>query len=298
MKISNKLKSRQQPFCSLEFFPPREREQWPAFFDIAGRLRAAAPEFVSITYGAGGSTQDNTLEVARHLHSELGFETLVHLTCVKSSREKIDAFLNSLADAGIENILALRGDPPRGESYDWSGAEFRYAGDLVRYVRDKHPNFEVGVAAYPYPHPESGSFQSDRRYTQQKIQAGASFVITQLMFDVREYFDLVERLNSLGIMVPIIPGVLPVLSLESLRRTLSMCGANMPGKLYFQLEEAHNQGGPEAVKEAGTRFAVEQCRKLLEWGAPGVHLYTLNRAETCLRIVDELRACGALPKPE
>ncbi|MBQ4132442.1 MAG: methylenetetrahydrofolate reductase [Desulfovibrionaceae bacterium] len=295
MKISDKLKNCQKPFCSLEFFPPREREQWPAFYQIVERLAEVNPKFVSITYGAGGSTQDNTLDVARHLHSELGLETLVHLTCVKSNKEKIDAFLNSLKEAGIENILALRGDPPRGEAYDWSSSEFTYASDLVRYVRSRHPGFDVGVAAYPYPHPESKSFQADRKFTQQKIQAGANFVITQLMFDVREYFDLVERLNSLGIMTPIIPGVLPVLSMESLRRTLSMCGANMPGKLFFQLEEAHNQGGAEAVREAGTHFAIEQCRQLLEWGAPGIHLYTLNRAETCLRIVNELRSMGLLP---
>ena len=294
MKISDKIKNCQKPFCSFEFFPPRDRGQWPAFFDIARRLRELNPQFVSITYGAGGSTQDNTLEVARHLHCELGFETLVHLTCVKSSREKIDAFLGDLAAAGIENILALRGDPPQGEDYDWSNAEFHHASDLVRYVRDHHPNFDLGVAAYPYPHPESSSFQLDRSFTQQKIQAGANFVITQLMFDVREYFDLVERLNSMGIMIPIIPGILPVLSMDSLRRTLSMCGANMPGKLFFQMEEAHNQGGPDAVKEAGIQFAIEQCRKLLEWGAPGIHLYTLNRADTVTRIVNELRSSGLL----
>ena len=155
--------------------------------------------------------------------------------------------------------------------------------------------FDVAVAGYPHPHPESHSFHYDRLYTQQKIVAGASFVITQLMFDVREYFDLLERLNSLGIMVPVIPGILPVPSLESLRRTLSMCGANLPAKFFFELEEIHAQGGAEAVKEAGTIFAIEQCAKLLEGGAPGVHLYTLNRAETCLRIVDELRKRGLLP---
>jgi len=290
MRISEKIKTNARPFCSLEFFPPKDREQWPAFFEIAEKLKTVEPLFVSITYGAGGSTQDNTLEVAKHLQKEVGFETLVHLTCVKSSAAKIDSFLNSLADAGIENILALRGDPPQGEDYDWKSAEFHYASDLVSYVRKHHPNFDVAVAAYPYPHPESSSFQCDRRFTQQKIQAGASFAITQLMFDVREYFDLVERLNSLEVTIPIVPGILPVLSLESLRRTLSMCGANMPGKLFFTLEAAHNEGGIEAVKEAGTQFAIEQCAKLLEWGAPGVHLYTLNRAETCLRIVDELRA--------
>ena len=294
MKISSLIKNHQGPFCSLEFFPPKSKEQWPAFYEIAHKLKSVNPLFASITYGAGGSTQDNTLEIARHMQKDLGFETLVHLTCVKSSAEKITNFLNELNSAEIQNILALRGDPPVGEDYNWENAEFRHASDLVSFVRQEFPQFDVAVAGYPHPHPESNSFQCDRFYTQQKIQAGASFVITQLMFDVREYFDLVDRLNSLNIMVPVIPGILPVPSVESLRRTLSMCGANLPAKLFFQLEEIHAEEGPEAVKEAGTVFAIEQCVKLLEGGAPGVHLYTLNRAETCLRIVDELRKRGLL----
>lgn len=289
MKISNLIQNNQGPFCSLEFFPPKSKEQWPAFYEIANKLKAVNPLFASITYGAGGSTQDNTLEIARHMQKDLGFETLVHLTCVKSSAEKITEFLTQLDNAGIQNILALRGDPPVGEEYDWENAEFRHASDLVNFVRKQFPQFDVAVAGYPHPHPESQSFHCDRFYTQKKIQAGASFVITQLMFDVREYFDLVERLKNLDIMVPVIPGILPVPSLESLRRTLSMCGANLPAKFFFHLEEIHAQGGADAVKEAGTIFAIEQCVKLLEGGAPGVHLYTLNRAETCLRIVDELR---------
>lgn len=294
MKISQLLAKQTGPFCSLEFFPPKNKEQWPAFYEIANKLKAANPLFASITYGAGGSTQDNTLEIAAHLQEKLGFETLVHLTCVKSSSEKITDFLESLKKVGIDNILALRGDAPQDEDYDWTSAEFHHASDLVGFVRKNFPSFDIAVAGYPYPHPESESFKSDRHFTQQKIRTGANFVITQLTFDVREYFDLVEHLYELGITVPVIPGILPVLSLESLRRTLSMCGANMPGKLFFELETANEKGGPEAVKEAGTQFAIKQCEKLLEWGAPGIHLYTLNRAETSLRIVNELRQKGIL----
>ena len=289
MKISDKIKANAGPFFSFEFFPPKDRQQWPDFLKTAAKLREENPLFTSITYGAGGSTQENTLEIARSLQSELGFETLVHLTCVKSNASRIDSFLQNISNAGIENILALRGDVPQGEDYNWEDAEFQHASDLVSYVRKNHPNFDVAVAAYPYPHPESSSFKCDRHFTQQKIKAGANFAITQLMFDVREYFNLVENLNSLGVAIPVIPGILPIPSMESLRRTLSMCGANMPGKLLFDLEKAHNEGGTEAVKEAGTRFAIEQCTQLLEWGAPGVHLYTLNRAETCQKIITELR---------
>ena len=295
MKISDLIRQQSEPFCSLEFFPPKNQEQWPAFYAMAARLKKANPLFVSITYGAGGSTQDNTLEIATRLRQDLNFETLVHLTCVNSSREKIRAFMKKLEQAGIQNVLALRGDAPAGEDFDWSSSEFHHASDLVTFVRQNFPDFCVGVAGYPHPHPESISFKIDRHFTRQKIMAGAGLVITQLIFDNREYFDFADALKDLNIDVPVLPGVLPIISLESLRRTLAMCGANLPAQLYFAMEEANEQGGAAAVREAGIEFAIEQCAALLKAGAKGVHLYTLNQAETCLRIVGELRSRGLLP---
>ncbi len=288
MKISTLIERQVDPFCSLEFFPPKKKEEWNEFYTIATRLKEAKPLFVSITYGAGGGTQNNTLEIAAHLQKVLNFETMVHLTCVKSNAQKIIDFMTELTKAGIQNILALRGDPPAGENFDWTDSEFQHASDLVTFIRNNFPNFCIGVAAYPYPHPESPSFKEDRRFTRQKIMAGANLAITQLMFDIREYFELADKLSDLNITV--IPGILPVTSIQSLRRTLSMCGASIPGKLYFELEEADKKGGAEVVKEIGTNFAIEQCINLLKGKAPGIHLYTLNKADTCLKIVNELRS--------
>lgn len=291
MKIVDSITRHNGPFYSLEFFPPKEREQWPAFFGTVEKLKAMDPLFASVTYGAGGGTQDNTLEVTSHLKNGLGLEPMAHLTCVGATRERIADFMEKLREGGVQNVLALRGDPPHGQQIDWADAEFRYASDLVEFVRAEFPDFGVSVAGYPAGHPESVTFADDIYYTRRKIEAGADFVVTQLFFDVREYFDFVGKLRALGVNTPILPGILPIQSFESVRRILSLCGANIPGKLYLELEAANEKGGPEAVREAGIAFAVRQIRSLLDGGAPGIHLYTLNRADMCLQIKD---AVGAL----
>lgn len=288
MKISDKIAQQNAPFYSLEFFPPKEREQWPSFFGTVERLKGMSPLFASVTYGAGGSTQENTLGVTSHLQKEMGIEPMAHLTCVGATRDHVAAFLESLREAGIHNVLALRGDAPAGQTYDWSKGEFHYASDLVSFVRTNFPDFCISVAGYPAGHPESVTFADDIYYARRKIEAGADFVVTQLFFDVREYLDFVGKLRALGVNKPVLPGILPIQSFESVRRILSLCGANIPGKLYLALEEAHEKGGAEAVREAGIAFAVQQIRTLLDAGAPGIHLYTLNRAEMCLRIRDEV----------
>lgn len=286
MKIRQCLEARPRPFYSLEFFPPKDPEQWPDFFDIVDRLQALSPLFASVTCGAGGSTQSYTLDIASRLKRDHGMEPMPHLTCVGATAEGILEAVDGFRREGIDNLLALRGDKPRDAGADWNEGPFRHADDLVRFVQRERPGFGLGVAAYPAPHPESPSFRNDREHLLYKIQAGADLVVTQLFFDSREYFELVEFLRGRGVTTPVIPGVLPIQSLASIRRTLSMCGANIPGKLYLQLEDAHNKGGTEAVKEAGLAFAVEQIKRLLDGGAPGIHLYTLNRAELCLRIAE------------
>lgn len=292
MKIRQALRGRARPFYSLEFFPPKNPEEWPSFFGIVEQLAELDPLFASVTCGAGGSTQAYTLDIASRLKRDYGLEPMPHLTCVGATADSLRAALDGFERAGIDNVMALRGDRPRDAGPDWSEGEFRHAGDLVRFIREDRgqgrTDFGVGVAAYPAPHPESPSFRSDRERLAQKIRAGADMVVTQLFFDSREYFALVESVRERGLDLPIIPGVLPIQSLASIRRTLSMCGANIPGALYLRLEEAHSRGGTEAVKEAGLAFAVDQIRRLLDGGAPGVHLYTLNRAELCLRIADEV----------
>ncbi len=284
MKIIDAI-ARRRPFYSLEFFPPKERENWPTFFATVDKLRSLDPLFVSVTYGAGGGTQDYTLDITAKLARQ-NLQPMAHLTCVGADRASIGEYLQKLMEAGVFNILALRGDVPKGRTICWEDCEFQYASDLVRFVREEFPDFGIGVAAYLTPHPESSSFAADRKALAHKFAAGSDLAITQLFFDYREYFEYVEQMRALGVTNPIVPGVLPIQSLESIRRVLSLSGCNIPAKLYLAVEEAHCGGGAEAVKEAGIAFAVEQIKRLLDGGAPGIHLYTLNKAETCLRIAE------------
>lgn len=274
------------PFVSLEFFPPAATDQLPAFYEAVEELRALHPLFVSVTYGAGGAKQYNTLAATAEL-ARRGLVTMAHLTCVGAEPERITEFLGQLRAAGVNNILALRGDPPRESDWDRESGHFRHAVDLVHFVRQTEPEMGVAVAAYPAPHPESPTWALDRQHTAAKLRAGADFAITQLFFDAREYVALVESLRAQGISAPVIPGIFSIQSFDSFRRVLSLCGANIPARFYLALEEAHQKGGNAAVRETGLAFAVEQIRQLLALGAPGVHLYTLNKAELCLRIARE-----------
>lgn len=286
MNIGASIRQSTKPFYSLEFFPPKDQAQWPNFFETLERLKALNPLFASVTYGAGGSTQDYTIEITGRIRKS-GLEPMAHLTCVGATPERLSHCLQRLAEVGVENVLALRGDAPAGQDWDWSQADFRYSSDLLRFIRRVQPHMGVAVAGYPSPHPESHSFVMDRAHTLEKVRAGADFVVTQLFFDVREYFDLVDFIRSKQVTVPIIPGILPIQSFDSMRRVLSMCGANIPGKLYLELEAANLKGGAEAVREVGLRFAVQQIRQLIDGGAPGIHLYTLNRASLCLQLAQE-----------
>jgi methylenetetrahydrofolate reductase (NADPH) len=302
VKLIDLIKNADGPFYSLEFFPPKEAEQLPGFFAAADALLEMNPLFASVTYGAGGGSQVNTLEVARRLTRDCGYRIMPHLTCVGSSKERIVDYLEQLRSMGISNVLTLRGDVPKhllaGDGrFDWSREAFRHASELADFVREAFPDFGLGVAAYPAPHPESTTLEEDRGYTSIKLRA-SDFAITQIFFDVREYIDMRDRLLARGVDKPILPGLLPIQSFESLRHVLALCGANIPARLYIALEEANRRGGAEAVREAGLRFAVEQIRRLLDAGAPGIHLYTLNKAETCLRIAEAvggLRKAPALP---
>lgn len=286
MRIGELIKKADKPFFSLEFFPPGRAEQLPGFYQTVEQLGKLKPLFISVTYGAGGAKQQNTLAVTSELAGR-GFNVMAHLTCVGAESGAIRAFLAELVKNGVDNVLALRGDPPKDSDWGWSQGEFRYAEDLVRFARREYPQLGIGVAAYPAPHPESVSFEDDRRHTAQKLAAGADFAVSQLFFDTREYSELMRSLAARGIEAPVIPGILPIQSLESLNRVLSLCGANIPGKLYLDLVAANERGGAEAVREAGFAFALEQIRQLLDCGAPGIHLYTLNKSGLCSRLVKE-----------
>lgn len=289
MRIAELLK-REKPFVSLEFFPPRDRALWPAFFAAAEKLRALNPLFVSVTYGAMGSTRDNTMELVARLKNDCGLETMAHLTCMGASVESVNAFLDALVKAGVDNVLALRGDPPADGTVcplD-AGGKLRCAADLVGLIRARHPSLGIGVAAYPEGHPEAPSPESDLAYLKEKLDSGADFAITQLFFDNPVYFDFARRARAAGITKPLIPGILPVLSMGTIDRLVSKCGAHLPPDYLDLLQAADRRGGQSEVAKAGIVHAKDQARGLLAGGAPGVHLYTLNKAEACLEIVKGL----------
>lgn len=290
MKIIDKITKGSQ-FISLEYFPPKGHEEWPAFFRTVERLCSVNPLFASVTYGAGGSTHGDTLEIVTRLQKEHGLEAMAHLTCIGSSPEEVINYLNELASAGVDNVLALRGDRPIDAAAGFSpNPALQHASDLVTLISSSHPDLGIGVAGYPEAHPESLSPEADLSYLKLKIDNGADFSITQLFFDNRLYFDFVQRARSAGINGPIIPGILPVVSLKVIKRIVSLCGGTIPKDFMEALEEADLRGGAVAVQKVGVAFARRQIQELLDAGVPGIHIYTLNRAEVILELVD-----GMLP---
>lgn len=285
----DELLSRGRQFVSLEFFPPKEKDAWPAFFFEVGKLSALNPLFVSVTYGAGGSTQANTLELVTRFSRDFGLNPMAHLTCVGASEASLSAFLKALVDAGVDNVLALRGDPPQGQpDFKPGNAAFQHASDLAGFIRRAYPALCIGVAGYPEKHPQAESLDADIDALKLKLERGGNFAITQLFFDNDAYFAFVEKCRARGIGAPILPGVLPILNLASIKRIASLCGASIPADYLARLEAAAERGGAEAVRREGVAFARRQCRDLLTRGAPGVHLYTLNKAQSCLEIAKDL----------
>ncbi len=274
---------------SLEFFPPKETGLWPAFFEEVEKLKAVNPLFVSVTYGAGGGTQENTLKLVTSLKQDFGQEPMAHLTCVGASDNTLHQFLRSLTDAGINNVLALGGDPPANdESYIPASDKFKYASDLVEFIRANYPEIGIGVAGYPEKHIKAPSMEEDLRYLKNKLDLGGDFVITQLFFDNDLYYDFIKQAREIGIEKPIIPGVMPILNIKVIKRITSLCGATIPPALFADLESAQESGGSKAVEDIGVKFARKQAQNLLDNGAPGIHLYTLNKAEACLKILEGL----------
>ncbi|UFS69095.1 methylenetetrahydrofolate reductase [NAD(P)H] [Geomonas sp. RF6] len=288
MRIIDKINEGKQ-FFSLEFFPPKERADWPAFFEVADRLSRLEPLFASVTYGAGGSTQRDTLEIVTRLKKEHGLETMAHLTCIGAYRGALEKFLDDLAEAEVYNVLAMRGDRPKDAPPEFSVCRtLLHASDLTAFIRASRPDFCIGVAGYPETHPEAESAAKDLEYLKLKLDEGGDFVITQLFFDNSLYFDFVKRARAIGITKPIVPGILPVVSLKVVQRIASLCGSTIPAEFMAQLEEADRRGGADAVLEVGVAHARKQAQDLLAAGVPGVHLYTLNRADAIINIVDGL----------
>ena len=272
----------------MEFFPPKTEAAQNNFHKGAVELTGLMPGFVSVTCGAGGSAAGPTLEISKQLRS-LGYGTVMpHCTCVGMSRAELIRSTDEIVAQGFQNIMALRGDPPRGEKVFKPAANgFRYAAELVAFLRERHPQLCIGVAGYPEKHPESESLEDDIRYLKEKVDAGADFITTQLFLHNHVYFDFVEKCRVAGIAVPVIPGLLPIISLEQIRRMKTFCEFHVPDVLLKNLEAAQND--PVKMERIGLYWAIEQISELIEGGAPGIHLYLLNRAQTAF--YPELFAC-------
>ena len=288
MKIKEALQQKRTVSC--EFFPPREEDGIPAVFRAIDRVRAYNPDFISVTYGAGGSTRDFTERITMQVKQETDLEVMAHLTCVAQTREDVHGVLERLDDAGVENVIALRGDPPRGqENFVPADGGFSHATELIDHIRS---NFDFGLAAacYPEGHTESPDLDFDINYAREKVNRGADFLITQLFYDNRYFFEFMERAHKAGIDVPVIPGVLPILNTAQIRRFTSLCGATIPPELDSKLEQYSEDDN--AVRELGVEYASRQVAELWENGVPGVHFYVLNRSYSVSRILANLNLPG------
>jgi methylenetetrahydrofolate reductase (NADPH) len=292
MRIIERFDAGQHVF-SFEFFPPKTEEGVRNLFSTIAELAPLNPSFVSVTYGAGGSTRALTVDLVARIKHELGIEAMAHLTCVGHSAEEIAAILDELATRGIENVLPLRGDPPRGETeFVPAPGGFAYAQELVRFIRPRY-DFCLGGACYPESHLESPDQAEDLRHLKEKASSGVDFLITQLFFDADVYFRFVERARAIGITQPIVPGIMPVTNVAQIERFTAMCGATIPAALQQRLDAVRED--EERVVQTGVDWATWQCERLLAGGAPGIHFYTLNRSRATRQIFANLqRASVAL----
>jgi methylenetetrahydrofolate reductase (NADPH) len=282
MRISDAF-GQGRPVISFEFFPPKTEAGFDSLFRAIAELKKLSPSFVSVTWGAGGSTRRKTVELTARIQDEIGITAMAHLSCVGSTADELGATLAQLRALGIENVLALGGDPPDGYVVPPSG--LAYANELVALVRARF-DFCVGAACYPEKHPRAPSTESDLAMLVQKVRAGVDFLITQLFFDNADYFAFVARARAAGVTVPIVPGIMPIVSGASIRRMTALCGARIPSELGRALDSAGDDDA--ATQEIGIEWARRQCRELLASGVPGLHFYTLNRSPATRRIHQSL----------
>jgi methylenetetrahydrofolate reductase (NADPH) len=291
MRIDERIADGSEPSFSFEFFPPKTADGEANLAEALQALAGLDPTFVSVTYGAGGSAEQRskTIDIVSRIKADHGLEAMAHFTCVGATVPELRAMLDRMRDAGIQNVLALRGDPPDGmAARDWTAVEggLRYSRELIELIRE-HYDFAIGAACFPEVHLAAESAESDLRYAREKVDAGARFLISQLFFDNAVYYDYVARAREAGIDVPIIPGIMPITNVAQIRRFTSMCGACIPPGLLRELEIRADQ--PDAVADFGVAYATMQCADLLANGAPGIHFYTLNRSPSTRAILSALR---------
>src|SRR5215212_1383216 len=290
MRIDDRLGKDAQPCFSFEFFPPKTEEGARNLAAALDELSGMDPTFVSVTYGAGGSLEqrEKTVEIVTDIKADFGLEAMAHFTCVNATVAELRATLDRMRDAGIVNVLALRGDPPQGET-EWTATHggLRYSRELIELIRDEYPEFAIGAACFPEVHIHATSAEDDLRYLKEKVDAGARFLITQLFFDNAFYYDFVRRASEIGVDVPIVPGIMPITNAGQIKKITELCGSALPPRLVAELDARADD--PEAVAEFGVAYATLQCADLLEHGAPGIHFYTLNRSPATRAILSALR---------
>lgn len=272
---------------SFEIYPPKTKKGIASLFNELKQVADLKPSFISVTYGAMGTTRDVTGDLAIRIQRELGLTAAFHFTCVGTDREAIKEYVQHLEDEGLHLVVALRGDAPQGTTkFEESANGFKYANELVAYLKEIN-NFSIAVAGYPEGHIEAPSKEVDLINLKRKVDAGADIVITQLFFNNEDYFDFVDRARKIGITIPIVPGIMPILNVGQIEKIAGMCGAKIPKSLSDKLHA--NMDDPLAAREVGVEYAIKQCRELLDQGVPGVHFYILNKSYSVRKIIKALR---------
>jgi methylenetetrahydrofolate reductase (NADPH) len=278
----DKLLGGDKPAISFEFFPPKTEAGFNSLFTTINDLKPLAPGYVSVTYGAGGSTRQKTVELVSRIQNEIGIRSMAHLTCVGHTADEIGSVLDDLWKSGIRNVLALRGDPPIGQtSFTATEGGFSYADELVKYAAGRH-DFCIGVAGYPEGHPQCLNRTRDLEHLRRKVDNGADFIVTQLFFDNYDFFRFRDEARAMGIKVPIIAGIMPILNVAQIKRFVGMCGSKIPQRLLSRLEAAEQN--PVQVQQLGIEYAINQCRDLLFNDVDGLHFYTLNKSTATAEI--------------
>ena len=287
MRIDEIIESSGEPVFSFEFFPPKTPEGEVTLRETLALLGDLSPSFVSVTYGAGGTTRARTVEITKWIKQELGIEAMAHLSCVGEPVERLREILDEIGEAGIENVLALRGDAPRGEA-EWKPhpGGLNYSTELAALISEDY-GYCIGAACFPEVHPEAADLASDLRFLKEKVAAGARFLVTQLFFDNELYFDFVREARAVGIDVPIVAGIMPITNFKQITTITGMCGATIPPGVMAELERRVDD--PEAVLQFGVAYAAQQCADLLRRGVPGIHFYTLNRSPATRAILSSLK---------
>lgn len=295
MLIKNIFKQK-RPVISFEIFPPKKDSSIDTIYDTIEALKDLKPDFISVTYGAGGSSRDKTIEIASIIKNKYYIEALAHLTCVALTEEKLKDFIGDLKSNNVRNVMALRGDLPQGYSEDlFHNGSYKYASDLIKKV-SSYETMSIGGACYPEGHIESNSIEEDIESLKKKVDSGADFLVTQLFFDNELFYKFMDLSRKKGINVPISAGIMPVTNKKQIERMISLSGASLPSK--FTRIMAKYENNPQALKEAGIAYATEQIVDLLSWGIDGIHLYTMNRPETCRRIIENISSIrNALENP-